>query len=99
MNPEKRQWLLSYRVCKKDRVLITFNLSFYYVGIENSCKGSGLEYAYIDVRDDYRDDHTRLSVWVLDGDPAHTDLLKFALNEETFQVSAGVITNGILKAV
>ncbi|CAH1155511.1 unnamed protein product [Phaedon cochleariae] len=54
-------------------------------GIENSSKGSGLEYAYIDVRDDYRDDHTRLSVWVLDGDPAHSDLLRFALNEETFQ--------------
>lgn len=58
------------------------------VGIENSSKGSGLEYGYIDVRDDYRDDHTRLSVWVLDGDPAHVDLLKFALNEETFQVKS-----------
>lgn len=46
-----------------------------------------MEYAYIDVRDDYRDDHTRLSVWVLDGDPAHTDLLKYALNEEMFEVS------------
>lgn len=56
-------------------------------GIENSSKGSGLEYAFIDVRDDYRDDHTRLSVWVLDGDPAHADLLKFALNEETFEVN------------
>ncbi|KAH1011965.1 hypothetical protein HUJ04_001230 [Dendroctonus ponderosae] len=54
-------------------------------GIDNSSKGSGLEYAYINVRDDYRDDHTRLSVWVLDGDPSHVDLLKFALNEENFQ--------------
>ncbi|XP_050297675.1 cytoplasmic dynein 1 light intermediate chain 2 [Anthonomus grandis grandis] len=61
-------------------------------GIENSSKGSGLEYAYINVRDDYRDDHTRLSVWVLDGDPAHADLLKFALNEETFQDTLIILT-------
>ncbi|XP_060532723.1 cytoplasmic dynein 1 light intermediate chain 2 [Cylas formicarius] len=61
-------------------------------GIENSSKGSGLEYAYINVRDDYRDDHTRLSVWVLDGDPAHADLLKFALNEETFQDTLVILT-------
>lgn len=61
-------------------------------GIENSSKGSGLEYAYINVRDDYRDDHTRLSVWVLDGDPAHTDLLRFALNEETFQDTLIILT-------
>ncbi|XP_066251512.1 cytoplasmic dynein 1 light intermediate chain 2 [Euwallacea similis] len=61
-------------------------------GIENSSKGSGLEYAYINVRDDYRDDHTRLSVWVLDGDPAHVDLLKFALNEENFQDTLVILT-------
>ncbi|KAJ8917244.1 hypothetical protein NQ315_002261 [Exocentrus adspersus] len=61
-------------------------------GIENSSKGSGLEYAFIDVRDDYRDDHTRLSVWVLDGDPAHVDLLRFALNEETFQDTLVILT-------
>lgn len=53
-------------------------------GVEDPKKGSGLEYAYIDVRDDYRDDHTRLSVWVLDGDPGHTKLLNYALNEQTF---------------
>jgi len=29
-------------------------------------------------------DHTRLSVWVLDGDPAHAHLLRFALSEESF---------------
>ncbi|XP_049815129.1 cytoplasmic dynein 1 light intermediate chain 2 isoform X1 [Schistocerca nitens] len=53
-------------------------------GVEDPKKGSGLEYAYIDVRDEYRDDHTRLSVWVLDGDPAHSHLLRFALSEESF---------------
>ncbi|CAK9814768.1 Cytoplasmic dynein 1 light intermediate chain 2 [Anthophora quadrimaculata] len=53
-------------------------------GVEDPKKGSGLEFAYIDVRDDYRDDQTRLSVWVLDGDPGHVNLLKFALNAERY---------------
>jgi len=53
-------------------------------GVEDPKKGSGLEYAYIDVRDEYRDDHTRLSVWILDGDPSHAHLLRFALSEERF---------------
>ncbi|XP_046737288.1 cytoplasmic dynein 1 light intermediate chain 2 isoform X1 [Diprion similis] len=53
-------------------------------GVEDPKKGSGLEFAYIDVRDDYRDDQTRLSVWVLDGDPGHTNLLRFALSAERF---------------
>lgn len=29
-------------------------------------------------------DATRLGVWVLDGDPGHMNLLKFALSEETY---------------
>ncbi|XP_011506157.1 PREDICTED: cytoplasmic dynein 1 light intermediate chain 1 isoform X2 [Ceratosolen solmsi marchali] len=53
-------------------------------GVEDPKKGSGLEYAYIDVRDEYRDDQTRLSVWVLDGEPGHSNLLKFALNADRF---------------
>lgn len=53
-------------------------------GVEDPKKGSGLEYAYIDVRDEYRDDHTRLSVWVLDGEPSLAPLLRFALSPETF---------------
>jgi dynein light intermediate chain 1 len=53
-------------------------------GVEDPKKGSGLEYAYIDVRDEYRDDLTRLGVWVLDGDPGHLNLLKFALNEKNY---------------
>lgn len=61
-------------------------------GVEDPKKGSGLEYAYIDVRDDYRDDHTRLSVWVLDGDNGHTDLLGFALNEETYEHTLVILT-------
>lgn len=61
-------------------------------GVEDPKKGSGLEYAYIDVRDEYRDDHTRLSVWVLDGDSGHTNLLKFALSEETFEHTLVILT-------
>ncbi|GBP32113.1 Cytoplasmic dynein 1 light intermediate chain 2 [Eumeta japonica] len=61
-------------------------------GVEDPKKGSALEYAYIDVRDEYRDDHTRLSVWVLDGDPGHTNLLRFALNEETFPHTLVILT-------
>eukprot|EP00088_Acartia_fossae_P008150 TRINITY_DN1386_c0_g1_i1.p1 TRINITY_DN1386_c0_g1~~TRINITY_DN1386_c0_g1_i1.p1 ORF type:complete len:527 (-),score=120.22 TRINITY_DN1386_c0_g1_i1:948-2528(-) len=50
-------------------------------GNEDPKKGSGLEYGYIDVRDEYREDHTRLSHWILDGDPSHANLLSFALTE------------------
>lgn len=37
-------------------------------------------------------DHTRLSVWVLDGDPGHKNLLKFALNTETFPHTLVILT-------
>ncbi|BFZ12818.1 hypothetical protein BsWGS_15857 [Bradybaena similaris] len=53
-------------------------------GVEEPKKGSGLEYYYIDVKDEYRDEQARLNVWVLDGDPHHTGLLRFALKEDTF---------------
>lgn len=51
---------------------------------EDPKKGAGLEYGYIDVRDEYRDDHTRLGHWILDGDEAHSHLLRFALTEANF---------------
>jgi len=53
-------------------------------GNEDPKKGSGLEYGYIDVRDEYREDHTRLSHWILDGDPTHANLLSFALTETNY---------------
>ncbi|KAK6185039.1 hypothetical protein SNE40_007361 [Patella caerulea] len=53
-------------------------------GIEEPKKGSGLEYYYIDVKDEYRDEQARLNVWVMDGDPEHTGLLRFALTQESF---------------
>ena len=54
-------------------------------GNEDPKKGSGLEYGYIDVRDEYRDDHTRLSHWILDGDSSHANLLNFALTEKNYE--------------
>merc|ERR1719381_79577 len=54
-------------------------------GNEDPKKGSGLEYGYIDVRDEYREDHTRLSHWILDGDSAHANLLNFALTEKNYE--------------
>jgi len=53
-------------------------------GNEDPKKGSGLEYGYIDVRDEYREDHTRLSHWILDGDTSHANLLSFALTAENY---------------
>lgn len=61
-------------------------------GVEDPKKGSGLEYAYIDVKDEYRDDVTRLGVWVLDGDPGHTNLLKFALNDTNYAHTLVILT-------
>lgn len=54
-------------------------------GNEDPKKGSGLEYHYLLVRDEYRDEQTQLGVWVLDGDAVFKNLLKYALNEKNFQ--------------
>lgn len=56
-------------------------------GLDSSKKGSGLEYNYIEVRDEYRDDSTKLGAWILDGDPKHEKLLNFALTEANFENS------------
>ncbi|GAB1600073.1 cytoplasmic dynein 1 light intermediate chain 2-like [Argonauta hians] len=53
-------------------------------GNEDPKKGAGLEYYHIDVKDEYRDDQTRLGAWILDGDTQHINLLKYALTEENF---------------
>ncbi|KAG1675118.1 Cytoplasmic dynein 1 light intermediate chain 2 [Nymphon striatum] len=56
-------------------------------GNEDPKRGTGLEYFYLNVRDEYRDDHTRLGVWILDGDAFHKNLLKFALSEKSIKNS------------
>lgn len=53
-------------------------------GNEDPKKGSGLEFHYLLVRDEYRDEQTQLGAWVLDGDPSYQSLLRYALNERTF---------------
>ncbi|KAI1285308.1 Cytoplasmic dynein 1 light intermediate chain 2 [Halotydeus destructor] len=53
-------------------------------GNEDPKKGSGLEYHHVLVRDEYRDEHTRLGFWLLDGDVYHQNLLNFSLNDNTF---------------
>lgn len=37
-------------------------------------------------------DLTRLGVWVLDGDPGHGNLLKYALNEKNFPHTLVILT-------
>ncbi|OBS81588.1 hypothetical protein A6R68_20213, partial [Neotoma lepida] len=49
-------------------------------GIEEYKKGRGLEYLYLNVHDEDRDDQTRCNVWILDGDLYHKGLLKFSLD-------------------
>lgn len=56
-------------------------------GLENPKKGSGLEYNFIEIRDEYRDDSTKLGAWILDGDLRHVELLNFALTEPNFENS------------
>ncbi|XP_077526589.1 dynein light intermediate chain [Haemaphysalis longicornis] len=61
-------------------------------GNDDPKKGSGLEYHYLYVRDEYREDQTRLGVWVLDGDPWHRNLLKFVITEETLEDTTVLLT-------
>lgn len=42
--------------------------------------GCALEYQALDVKDEYRETTTRLNIWTLDGDPLHSDLLRFSLH-------------------
>ncbi|UXI18744.1 hypothetical protein NH340_JMT04687 [Sarcoptes scabiei] len=57
-------------------------------GIDATCKGSGLEYHYLMVRDEYRDEQTQCGVWIIDGKYQwKSQLLRFALNADNFQDS------------
>ncbi|KAM4593603.1 cytoplasmic dynein 1 light intermediate chain 2 isoform 1-T1 [Odontesthes bonariensis] len=52
-------------------------------GADHSKKGRGLEYLYLSVHDEDRDDLTRCNVWILDGDLYHKGLLKFAVTAQS----------------
>ncbi|XP_017313971.1 cytoplasmic dynein 1 light intermediate chain 2 isoform X1 [Ictalurus punctatus] len=59
-------------------------------GAEHNKKGRGLEYLYLNVHDEDRDDVTRCNVWILDGDVYHKGLLKFAVPSESLKDSVAV---------
>ena len=68
------------RIQRKVFDLISFSavLIFYLITL-----GSGLEFGYIDVRDEEEgEEHTLLNHFVLDGNVAHANLLRFALTEQ-----------------
>uniref|UniRef100_A0A8D3E547 Dynein light intermediate chain n=1 Tax=Scophthalmus maximus TaxID=52904 RepID=A0A8D3E547_SCOMX len=52
-------------------------------GADHNKKGRGLEYLYLSVHDEDRDDLTRCNVWILDGDVYHKSLLKFAVSAQS----------------
>ncbi|CAF4153746.1 unnamed protein product, partial [Rotaria magnacalcarata] len=55
-------------------------------GNDDPKRGAGLEYHYIDIKDDDRDDTPKLGVWILDGNVAcSAPLLKFAIKSETIE--------------
>jgi dynein light intermediate chain 1 len=55
-------------------------------------KGHALSYTFIDVYDDEADDPVgRVDVWTFEGEPAHRDLLQFALNEKNISNALVVI--------
>jgi len=60
-------------------------------GNEDPKKGSGLEFGYIEVRDDESEEAVLLSHAVLDGDPAHANLLQFALTAENYRQTTVVV--------
>ncbi|KAG8437607.1 hypothetical protein GDO86_008353 [Hymenochirus boettgeri] len=59
-------------------------------GAEHNKKGRGLEYLYLSIHDEDRDDHTRCNVWILDGDLYHKGLLKFALSADSIRDTLAV---------
>ncbi|TNN80488.1 Cytoplasmic dynein 1 light intermediate chain 2 [Liparis tanakae] len=52
-------------------------------GADHNKRGRGLEYLYLNVHDEDRDDLTRCNVWILDGDLYHKGLLKFAISAQS----------------
>ncbi|KAL6112965.1 cytoplasmic dynein 1 light intermediate chain 2 isoform X1 [Pungitius pungitius] len=59
-------------------------------GADHNKRGRGLEYMYLNVHDEDRDDLTRCNVWILDGDLYHKGLLKFAVSAQSLPDSLAV---------
>lgn len=55
-------------------------------------KGVALTYTFLDVQEDENEDPVgRIDFWQLEGEPAHSDLLRFALNEATVATALALI--------
>ncbi|KAG7473586.1 hypothetical protein MATL_G00097460 [Megalops atlanticus] len=59
-------------------------------GVKHDKKGRGLEYLYLNVRDEVSDDMTRCNVWILGGDLYYKGLLKFAVSVESLRDTLAV---------
>ncbi|XP_036391260.1 cytoplasmic dynein 1 light intermediate chain 2-like [Megalops cyprinoides] len=59
-------------------------------GVEQPKKGRGLEYLYLSVHDEVRDDKTYCNVWILGGDLYYKGLLKFAVSVESLRDTLAV---------
>ncbi|VVC39323.1 Dynein family light intermediate chain,P-loop containing nucleoside triphosphate hydrolase [Cinara cedri] len=64
-------------------------------GLKDSKQGWGMEYGYIQVRDDSTDENAQLNVWTLDGDRSLKYLMKFALNEQNFEDTTIILVASI----
>ncbi|CAH8599343.1 unnamed protein product [Heterobilharzia americana] len=53
--------------------------------------GIGLDYHFLNLNEDGREDTLNMGVWCLDGDPQLSNLLKFALNESNIWHTMGII--------
>ncbi|KAH8867369.1 Cytoplasmic dynein 1 light intermediate chain 2 [Schistosoma japonicum] len=78
LSPSKTLVVLGDDECGKTTLIARLQ------GTEDPKKGFGLEYCLLDIKDEDRDDQTKLNVWILDGNTVHSHLLKFAINEESF---------------
>ncbi|CAH8564679.1 unnamed protein product [Schistosoma turkestanicum] len=78
LSPSKTLVVLGDDECGKTTLIARLQ------GTEDPKKGFGLEYTLLDIKDEDRDDQTKLNVWILDGNTIHSHLLKFAINEESF---------------
>ncbi|XP_035210891.1 cytoplasmic dynein 1 light intermediate chain 1-like isoform X2 [Stegodyphus dumicola] len=60
-------------------------------------KGNGLEYHFLNVRDEYCENQTKLGVWVLDEDPRLQSLLKYVLDQTTISETTVLLTASMAK--
>ncbi|XP_015930089.2 cytoplasmic dynein 1 light intermediate chain 2-like [Parasteatoda tepidariorum] len=60
-------------------------------------KGNGLEYHFLNVRDEYCENSTKLDIWMLDEDPCFQRLLKYVLNSDVISDTTVILTASMAK--